>query len=90
MHLSPVTYLSEGIEPEELEDYLASLLDQEFDTIVDDGSLKRVSAMVVEWVCVCVYTYVYCASVKYSSVASCAHFRYFLIGSTQRNTLNCL
>ncbi len=36
----------EGIEPEELEDYLASLLDQEFDTIVEDGSLQRVSVSI--------------------------------------------
>ena len=31
-----------GIQPSELEDFLATLLDQEFDTIMDDGSLPQV------------------------------------------------
>ena len=32
----------EGIQSGELEDFLTTLLDQEFDTIVDDGSLPQV------------------------------------------------
>ncbi len=36
---------------EEVEDYLASLMDQEFDTIVDDGSITQVHACIYEFSC---------------------------------------
>ena len=35
-------WISGDIEPYELEDYLAEILSNEFDTIVDDGSLADV------------------------------------------------
>ena len=38
-------WISGDIEPYELEDYLAEILSNEFDTIVDDGSLADVGWM---------------------------------------------
>ena len=34
---------AENVEPYELEDFLSQILDNEFETVVDDGSLNQVS-----------------------------------------------
>ncbi|XP_062454683.1 pre-rRNA-processing protein TSR2 homolog [Rhea pennata] len=36
-----------GLEPEEVEDFLAEVMDNEFDTVVEDGSLVQVSRQLV-------------------------------------------
>ena len=55
-----------------MEDYLASLMNQEFDTLVEDGSMAKVCACVC--VCVCVRACVcacLCACVCECGVVSC-------------------
>ena len=37
-----VHFVSGDVEPYELEDYLGEIINNEFDTIVDDGSLEQV------------------------------------------------